>query len=89
MLADCSIDKGKGPIDMFPSLRKVEMIITSFIVVVIFVLAEIQKVNFLGHEIFPRPCGDGVENMLVSIIYIFVCEYCINFSGMSHVLLRL
>jgi hypothetical protein len=55
------------------------MIITRFIVVGIFVLAEIRKVNFLGHGIFPSPCGGGVENMLVSIIYIFVCEYGINF----------
>jgi hypothetical protein len=55
------------------------MIITSFIASVIFVLAEIRKVNFLGHGIFPSPCGGGVENMLVSIIYIYVCEYGINF----------
>jgi hypothetical protein len=53
------------------------------------VQAEIRKVNFLGHGIFRSPCGGGVENMLVSIIYISVCEYCINFSGMSHVSLRL
>jgi hypothetical protein len=85
----CNVDKDKGSIDMFPS-RKLEMIITTFIVGVIFVLTEIQKVNFLGHEISRSPCGGGVENMLlVYNIYILVREYCINFSGMSHVLLRL
>jgi hypothetical protein len=52
------------------------MIITSFIASVIFVQAEIQKVNFLGHEIFPSPCGGGGENrfpcMHVYVMNIFM-----------------
>jgi hypothetical protein len=52
------------------------MIITSFIVVVISVLVEIQKVNFLGQEIFPSPCGGRGENlfpcMYLTVMYSFI-----------------